>query len=139
VPYLVVSGKRPSRPPNREILGLSDDVWTLAEKCWDRDPSVRPYVTDILSLFEAASFRWAPSTPEAIASLGLGRPTTKKSPMIESTSTMSEAEQRDDRTGSGDQNDIRNPHEARGLSNGAELFAAAITDLGSAAQVSEEF
>jgi len=136
---LVLSGKRPSRPPSREILGLSDDVWALAEKCWDRDLSVRPHVADVLFLFEAASSRWAPSTPEAIASLGLDRPTAKKSPMTESTSTMSEAVRGDDRSGSGDPNVIGNPHEAWGLSNRMEWFAAAIADLGSVSQVLEEF
>jgi len=34
---LVFAGKRPSRPPNREIIGLSEDIWMLAEKCWDPD------------------------------------------------------------------------------------------------------
>jgi len=138
VPYLVLSGKRPSRPPNREILGLSDDVWTLAEKCWDRDPSIRPHVADILSLFEATSSRWAPLTPEEIARLGLNRPTTKRSSTTESTFTMSEVVGGGDRTGSGDPNVIGNLHEVWGLSNGMELFSLAIADLGSVAKVSEE-
>jgi len=59
--------------------------------------------------------------------------------MTESTFTMSEVGGGDDRTGSGDQNVIGNPHEARGLSNGMEWFAAAIADLGSVGQVLEEF
>ena len=62
----------------------------LAEKCWDGDPTARPHIGDILSFFEAASCCWVPSTPEAIANLGLDRSiTTQKPPTIELTVTAS--------------------------------------------------
>jgi len=91
VPLLVLEDKRPSRPPNREILGLSEDVWKLAEKCWDRDPSVRPHIADIFPYFEAASRCWVPPAPEVIARLGLNRLTTPKPSTRESIFTESEA------------------------------------------------
>ena len=63
VPGLV--GKRPSRPPNRDILGHSDDVWMLMERCWDQTPSARPHITVILTLIEAVSHGWTSPTSEA--------------------------------------------------------------------------
>ncbi|KAF7982500.1 hypothetical protein HWV62_28092 [Athelia sp. TMB] len=50
---------RPERPEGEEIiaLGLSDAVWELAERCWDKTPSQRPtadYICDVLfQLMEA--------------------------------------------------------------------------------------
>ena len=90
VPLLVLNGRRPPRPQNREILGLSEDVWMLAERCWDGNPSVRPRITDILSFFESASRHWVSSTSEAIRDLGLNRPTIQKPPTREQSLTVSE-------------------------------------------------
>ena len=90
VPLLVLNGRRPPRPQNREILGLSEDIWMFVERCWDRDPSVRPHIADILSLFEVASRHWVSSTSKTIANLSLDRPTTQKPPTRERSLTMSE-------------------------------------------------
>lgn len=87
---LILAGRRPSRPTNHDILGLSADVWVLMEGCWDLNPSVRPHIADILKLFETASCGWVSPTSEAIAGLGLGRPTGQNSPMTESADTISE-------------------------------------------------
>ena len=109
VPGLVFAGQRPSRPPNREILGLSEDVWILAEKCWDENPNFRPHVADILFFFEAASCHWA---SKAISNLCLGLPiTAQESPTRETTFTASEAMSG---TGSGDRDVVPNPHSACG-------------------------
>ena len=62
----------------------------LGERCWDRDPSVRPHIADILSFFEVASRHWVPSTSGAVADLGLDRPNTRGPPAGERTLTMSE-------------------------------------------------
>jgi len=74
---------------NREILGLSEDICLLMEKCWDLVPSARPHVADLLNRFESASRGWVPPTPEEIANLGLERPTSRYT-MAKSTDTMSE-------------------------------------------------
>ena len=87
---MVLNNKRPQRPQNREILGLSEDIWMLTERCWDGNPSIRPHITDILTLFEAASRHLVSSTSKAIADLSLGRLTTQKTPKREQTLTMSE-------------------------------------------------
>ena len=71
VPGRVVNGERPPRPPSREILGLSDEMWLLITDCWDGDPTARPHIAGILSSFEAASCRWVSPTSEAIVNLGL--------------------------------------------------------------------
>ena len=76
----VVDGERPSRPPNREILGLSDDIWLLMRNCWDGDPTARPHVAKVLSSFEAASCCWISPTSEAIANLGLDRSIAARRP-----------------------------------------------------------
>ena len=87
---LVLAGERPSRPTNRDILGLSEDVWALMEKCWDRVPSVRPHAADVLFLLGTASRGWVPPSSETIASLGLGRPTSGNDSVPESANTMLE-------------------------------------------------
>lgn len=86
---LALAGKRPSRPKNRVILGLSEDVWTLMEKCWDPIPSARPHAADILVLLETDSCDWVSLGPEAVANLSLGRSTCKNPPTAESADTMS--------------------------------------------------
>ncbi|KAJ7916249.1 kinase-like domain-containing protein [Mycena leptocephala] len=35
-------GVRPDRPDEDECPGLGDAIWDLAERCWDKDPKVRP-------------------------------------------------------------------------------------------------
>ena len=80
VPGRVLDGERPSRPPNREILGLSDEVWLLMGNCWNGDPTARPHIAKILSSFEAASCRWVSPTSEAIVNLGLDRSIIAQNP-----------------------------------------------------------
>ena len=41
-------GERPERPANGLELGLNDDIWELAQNCWDQDPNKRPNVTSVL-------------------------------------------------------------------------------------------
>jgi len=135
VPLLVLDNRRPSRPQNREILGLSEDVWMLAERCWDGNPSVRPHIADILPLFEEASRHWVPLTSKEISNLGLDRPATQRPPTREQSLTMSEGASGDDRAGSGDRNvGAAGLHGAwrsllMALSNGAGWLAAAMADL----------
>ena len=88
---LVLAGKRPSRPTNGDVLGLSEDIWTPTENCWDRVPSIRPHIADILVLFEIVFRGWVSPTSEAITMLTLDRPTSQSTPTIESADTMSGA------------------------------------------------
>ncbi|KIJ97408.1 hypothetical protein K443DRAFT_105741 [Laccaria amethystina LaAM-08-1] len=47
----VMGGKRPSRPANNNAAfiewGLTDSMWRLMERCWDRDPENRPTMSSI--------------------------------------------------------------------------------------------
>ena len=70
-PGLVLSGMRPTRPTNREILGLSEDLWTLTKRCWDLVPGTRPDAADVLVLVETASRGWVSPPSEEIASLNI--------------------------------------------------------------------
>jgi serine/threonine protein kinase len=119
IPGLV--GKRPLRQPNRDILGLSEDVWVLMEMCWDQNPTVRPHIADILTFFEVASHDWTSPTSEAIANLGLDEATSQNSPTTESTFTTFWTAFE---TAGGDHVD---PHEARpsSIPNGTGDIAAA--------------
>ena len=87
---LALTGERPSRPTNLDILGLSEGVWGLMEKCWDRVPSTRPHATDILALLETASRDWVSPASELIASLSLGRPTSQNYHIADLADTMLE-------------------------------------------------
>ena len=62
----------------------------LAEKCWDRDPSARPHIADILVFFETASRGWISPTSELITNLSLDCLTSQNSPTAELADTMSE-------------------------------------------------
>lgn len=90
VPVLVLAGERPSRLTNRDILGLSEEVWMLMEKCWNQVPSARPHAADILVLLEAASHDWVSPTSGVIENLSLSWPISQNSPVTESAGTMSE-------------------------------------------------
>lgn len=41
-----MKGKRPSKPPGDSEpftrWGLTEDIWSILEKCWDADPGQRP-------------------------------------------------------------------------------------------------
>ena len=76
---------------NRGVLGLSEDVWVLMEKCWDRAPSTRPHAVDVLVLLETVSRDWVSPASEAIANLSLGCPINQHSPTTESIDTMPES------------------------------------------------
>ncbi|KAG6908621.1 hypothetical protein DXG01_003946 [Tephrocybe rancida] len=45
----VTSGGRPAlREPLKSFPGLSEDIWSLMERCWNEDPSQRPSSAEVL-------------------------------------------------------------------------------------------
>lgn len=46
---VVFKNIHPRRPKSALRFGLTDDVWTLMEKCWDRLPSDRPSMKTVAS------------------------------------------------------------------------------------------
>ncbi|EMD36911.1 hypothetical protein CERSUDRAFT_50977, partial [Gelatoporia subvermispora B] len=44
----VCANDRPQRPLEARTFGLCDEVWAMAESCWQRDPSQRPSIASVL-------------------------------------------------------------------------------------------
>jgi son of sevenless len=48
IPVVIYKGLLPTRPENRaSVRGLSDAMWNLMNRCWQRDPTSRPSMTKI--------------------------------------------------------------------------------------------
>ena len=60
VVIVVQKGKRPRKPVNAGLLGLSDRLWWLVVRCWDESPSTRPAAQDLLRYLQDASPTWVP-------------------------------------------------------------------------------
>ncbi|KAJ7924176.1 kinase-like protein [Mycena leptocephala] len=43
-------GVRPDRPDEDEGRQMSDGIWALAERCWDKDPKARPTATQTINI-----------------------------------------------------------------------------------------
>ena len=67
----VTAGRRPERPPRREILGLNDSVWNVIQKCWGSDPRIRPTIKYVRDFLGPVSQEWSPPKSEEIESLDL--------------------------------------------------------------------
>jgi len=48
IPAVVSKGKRPSKPRHFDALGITSEVWAVAERCWRQKPRGRPKIKDIL-------------------------------------------------------------------------------------------
>ncbi|KAL0572052.1 hypothetical protein V5O48_009910 [Marasmius crinis-equi] len=48
----VVRGIRPPRPDADECPGLTDDIWSLIERCWNQNPNERPSMLEVVALLE---------------------------------------------------------------------------------------
>ena len=56
--HVVLEGKRPPRPNNSEILGITDEIWNLLELCWAKDASSRPEVSRVLACLKGIAKHW---------------------------------------------------------------------------------
>ncbi|KAF5350719.1 hypothetical protein D9756_008761 [Leucocoprinus leucothites] len=45
--YQVILGSTPAKPPMSSDSELSNETWSIMEKCWRRDPKERPTIADI--------------------------------------------------------------------------------------------
>ncbi|KZT74067.1 kinase-like protein [Daedalea quercina L-15889] len=45
-------GERPPRPVEATRLGLSDQAWTVMERCWRPKPSARPSIAEVITRLE---------------------------------------------------------------------------------------
>ena len=48
----VLVGKRPSRPAHRSC---TDGLWALIQRCWDREPCLRPEILEVSQTFSSIS------------------------------------------------------------------------------------
>ncbi|KAF9648138.1 kinase-like protein [Thelephora ganbajun] len=63
-PFAVVvavqKGGRPRKPPNARSLGLSDKLWELVLRCWNKSSSARPTARQLFRCLEDSSRTWIP-------------------------------------------------------------------------------
>jgi len=48
----ISQGGRPEMPENAQAVGLTGDIWTLLESCWQHDPKKRPTMGEIVMRWE---------------------------------------------------------------------------------------
>ena len=53
----IPKGERPPRPGSDVTkLGLSDEMWAVIVRCWDRDPKVRLRTLNLVEELQALAF-----------------------------------------------------------------------------------
>jgi len=58
----VLDDKRPSRPEGTQREWFTDELWEMLERCWRRQPSDRPSLSDILECLQGGGrSSWPPS------------------------------------------------------------------------------
>ena len=45
-----MDGERPTRPQEGQELGLTDSMWDITVRCWHKDPTQRPTMTEVIEL-----------------------------------------------------------------------------------------
>lgn len=50
--YNMTRGERPPRPTHPVF---TDALWTLTQRCWDRDPILRPKTSEALRILRTSS------------------------------------------------------------------------------------
>ena len=68
----VLEGHRPQKPKGAESLGLTDELWAMAEQCWQEKRDQRPEVGEILHCLESAAQVWDTRPPPPHQAMGNG-------------------------------------------------------------------
>ena len=55
LPRLTIQGSRPPRPEDPVAVGFGQGTWEFVEKCWDKNPELRPSATEALDHFKRAA------------------------------------------------------------------------------------
>ena len=55
LPALTMQGSRPPRPEDPVAVGFGQGMWEFVEKCWDKNPQLRPSATEALDHFRRAA------------------------------------------------------------------------------------
>ena len=45
-----MGSERPARPQEGQELGLTDSVWDVTIRCWNKDPAKRPAMAEVVGL-----------------------------------------------------------------------------------------
>jgi len=61
--FRVSSGLRPEKPANAEVIGVSDSLWELIEKCWVDDRMRRPQIEEVVAGVGDAAAKWNKDMP----------------------------------------------------------------------------
>ena len=61
--YHVVSGIRPDKPADIEIIGILDPLWELMEKCWRGDKTRRPRIHEVVEGVGDVAANWHTEMP----------------------------------------------------------------------------
>ncbi|KAF9644384.1 kinase-like protein [Thelephora ganbajun] len=64
--YHVSSGVRPDRPLNTEVIGISNSLWKLIQKCWDGEKTRRPRVQEVVEGVGNAATNWHTDMPPSV-------------------------------------------------------------------------
>ena len=51
----IANGKRPSRPPNTQKLGIPDELWVAIESLWVHEADDRPPLSSFVDVLERAN------------------------------------------------------------------------------------
>lgn len=60
---IVLEDERPQRPRDPEKLGLTNKVWEVLQRCWDKKPSSRPSVDLVSASLKQAAETWVVDVP----------------------------------------------------------------------------
>ena len=62
----ISSGLRPVKPENAELIGISESLWELIQKCWDGEKTRRPQIQEVVEGVADAAADWHVLTPPSV-------------------------------------------------------------------------
>ena len=51
ITFGIPNKKRPDKPSTSDQVGLTDEIWTIIERCWDDDPGRRLPISDVVMMW----------------------------------------------------------------------------------------
>lgn len=66
ISYKVLHGERPAKPINASDSGISDGLWQLLARCWDKDDTRRPEINEIFQHLHQEPEKWLNFPPSRL-------------------------------------------------------------------------